>query len=406
MKKKLIIIGGGAAGYFAAINAAELNPNLEVIILEGSNKVLQKVKVSGGGRCNVSHACFTPNELVEFYPRGEKELLGPFHQFMTGDTMEWFENRGVSLKIEDDNRVFPESNSSQTIIDCFLEGANNSGVTLKLSTRVEAFEKIGDQFEIKTNSGNFIADYLLVASGSNTKVWNIISELGHTIIEPVPSLFTFNIEDNRLMDIPGISVVKATVKVLNSKLEEQGPLLITHWGLSGPGILKLSAWGALELFEKNYQFEIEVNWLSKKYETVLEFLKSEKQKNTKKQIILRSVFEDVSKRLWEKFVLAAEISETTQWAQLNNKQLENLAKQLTQSVFKVNGKSTFKDEFVTAGGVDLKEINFKRFESKLHKYLFFAGEVLNIDAVTGGFNFQNAWTSGWIVANSINSEKE
>ena len=406
MKKKLIIIGGGAAGYFAAINAAELNPTLEVIILEGSNKVLQKVKVSGGGRCNVSHACFTPNELVEFYPRGEKELLGPFHQFMTGDTMEWFENRGVSLKIEDDNRVFPESNSSQTIIDCFLEGANNSGVTLKLSTRVEAFEKIGGQFEIKTNSGNFIADYLLVASGSNTKVWNIISELGHTIIEPVPSLFTFNIEDNRLMDIPGISVVKATVKVLNSKLEEQGPLLITHWGLSGPGILKLSAWGALELFEKNYQFEIEVNWLSKKYETVLEFLKSEKQKNTKKQIILRSVFEDVSKRLWEKFVLAAEISETTQWAQLNNKQLENLAKQLTQSVFKVNGKSTFKDEFVTAGGVDLKEINFKRFESKLHKNLFFAGEVLNIDAVTGGFNFQNAWTSGWIVANSINSEKE
>ena len=405
MKKKLIIIGGGAAGYFAAINAAELNPNLEVIILEGSNKVLQKVKVSGGGRCNVSHACFTPNELVEFYPRGEKELRGPFHQFMTGDTMEWFENRGVSLKIEDDNRVFPESNSSQTIIDCFLESANNAGVTLKLSTRVEAFEKIGDQFEIKTNSGNFIADYLLVASGSNTKVWNIISELGHTIIEPVPSLFTFNIEDNRLMDIPGISVVKATVKVLNSKLEEQGPLLITHWGLSGPGILKLSAWGALELFEKNYQFEIEVNWLSKKYETVLEFLKSEKQKNTKKQIILRSVFEDVSKRLWEKFVLAAEISETTQWAQLNNKQLENLAKQLTQSVFKVNGKSTFKDEFVTAGGVDLKEINFKRFESKLHKYLFFAGEVLNIDAVTGGFNFQNAWTSGWIVANSINSEK-
>jgi len=405
MKKKLIIIGGGAAGYFAAINAAELNPNLEVIILEGSNKVLQKVKVSGGGRCNVSHACFTPNELVEFYPRGEKELLGPFHQFMTGDTMEWFENRGVSLKIEDDNRVFPESNSSQTIIDCFLEGANNSGVTLKLSTRVEAFEKIGEQFEIKTNSGNFIADYLLVASGSNTKVWNIISELGHTIIEPVPSLFTFNIEDNRLMDIPGISVPKATVKVLNSKLEEQGPLLITHWGLSGPGILKLSAWGALELFEKNYQFEIEVNWLSKKYETVLEFLKSEKQKNTKKQIILRSVFEDVSKRLWEKFVLAAEISETTQWAQLNNKQLENLAKQLTQSVFKVNGKSTFKDEFVTAGGVDLKEINFKRFESKLHKNLFFAGEVLNIDAVTGGFNFQNAWTSGWIVANSINSEK-
>ncbi|WP_445725539.1 NAD(P)/FAD-dependent oxidoreductase [Flavobacterium sp.] len=401
MKKKLIIIGGGAAGYFAAINAAELNNDLEVVILEGSNNVLQKVKVSGGGRCNVTHACFTPTDLVQFYPRGEKELRGPFHQFMTGDTMEWFENRGVPLKIEDDNRIFPESNSSQSIIDCFLESAKNAGVILKTSTRVDHISKNEDSYTVKTASETFTADYLLIASGSNAKVWDLISNLGHTIIAPVPSLFTFNIEDERLKDIPGISVPKATVKVLNSKLEEQGPLLITHWGLSGPGILKLSAWGALEFHQKEYQFEIEVNWLSKKQATVLEILKSEKQKNTKKQIILRSVFEDVSKRLWEKFVLASDISETTQWAQLNNKQLENLAKQLTQSVFKVNGKSTFKDEFVTAGGVDLKEINFKRFESKLHKNLFFAGEVLNIDAVTGGFNFQNAWTSGWIVANSI-----
>jgi len=401
MKKNFIIIGGGAAGYFAAINAAELNPNLEVIILEGSNKVLQKVKVSGGGRCNVSHACFTPNELIEFYPRGKKELRGPFHQFMTGDTMEWFENRGVPLKIEDDNRIFPESNSSQTIIDCFLESAKKAGVIVKTSTRVDAIEKNEEKFVVKTANENFIADYLLVASGSNTKVWNMISDLGHTIVQPVPSLFTFNIEDNRLAAIPGSSVPKASVKVLNSKLEVQGPLLITHWGLSGPGILKLSAWGALELFEKNYQFKIEVNWLSKKYEEVLEFLKSEKNKNSKKQIILHSVFEAISKRLWEKFVIAAQISETSQWAQLTNKQLEDLSKQLTQCIFKVNGKSTFKDEFVTAGGVDLKEINFKRFESKLHKNLFFAGEVLNIDAITGGFNFQNAWTGGWIVANSI-----
>tara|TARA_R110001583_G_scaffold192694_1_gene359537 strand:- start:7583 stop:8803 length:1221 start_codon:yes stop_codon:yes gene_type:complete len=402
MKKKFIIIGGGAAGYFAAINAAELNPDLEVLILEGSTKVLQKVKVSGGGRCNVTNACFTPSELVEFYPRGKKELRGPFHQFMTGDTMEWFENRGVSLKIEDDNRVFPESNSSQTIIDCFLESAKKAGVILKTSTRVDAIEKSNDTFIIKTNTEEFIADYLLVASGSNSKVWKMIEDLGHTIVESVPSLFTFNIEDKRLRDIPGSSVSKASVKVLNSKLREQGPLLITHWGLSGPGILKLSAWGALELHKKGYQFEIEVNWLSKKFEAVLEFLKSEKKKNSKKQVILRSVFEEISKRLWEKFVIAANISEDTQWAQLNNKQLENLAKQLTQGVFKVNGKSTFKDEFVTAGGVDLKEINFKRFESKLHSNLFFAGEVLNIDAVTGGFNFQNAWTSAWIVANSFN----
>ena len=401
MKKKLLIVGGGAAGYFAAINAAELNPELEVVILEGSNKVLQKVKVSGGGRCNVTHACFTPNELIEFYPRGNKELRGPFHQFMTGDTMEWFENRGVPLKIEDDNRIFPESNSSQTIIDCFLESAKNAGVILKTSTRVDAIEKLDNQYLVKTNDKEFIADYLLVASGSNTKVWNMVEQLGHTLVKPVPSLFTFNIEDEILKDIPGISVPKASVKVLNSKLEEQGPLLITHWGLSGPGILKLSAWGALELFEKDYNFEIEVNWLSKKTESVLDFLKSERQQNSKKQIVLRSVFEEIPKRFWEKFIVASEIQIESQWAQITNKQLENLAKQLTQSVFKVTGKSTFKDEFVTAGGVDLKEINFKRFESKLHPNLFFAGEVLNIDAVTGGFNFQNAWTSGWIVANSV-----
>ncbi|MBP8793730.1 MAG: NAD(P)/FAD-dependent oxidoreductase [Lutibacter sp.] len=399
--KKLLIVGGGAAGYFAAINAAELNPELEVIILEGSNKVLQKVKVSGGGRCNVTHACFTPNELIEFYPRGNKELRGPFHQFMTGDTMEWFENRGVSLKIEDDNRIFPESNSSQTIIDCFVESAENAGVILKLSTRVDSIEKNGELFVVKTAEVDFIADYVLIAAGSNTKVWNIIKELGHSIIEPVPSLFTFNIKDNRLTDIPGISVPKAEVKVLNSKLEEQGPLLITHWGLSGPGILKLSAWGAIEFSEKDYHFEIEVNWLSKKTEHILETLKTEKQKNSKKQVILRSVFEEIPKRLWEKLVIAAEIDMTEQWAQLNNKQLESLTNQLTKCVFKVTGKSTFKDEFVTAGGVDLKEINFKRFESKLHENLFFAGEVLNIDAVTGGFNFQNAWTSAWIVANSV-----
>jgi predicted Rossmann fold flavoprotein len=401
--KKLIIIGGGAAGYFAAINAAELNPDLEVVILEGSNKVLQKVKVSGGGRCNITHACFIPNELIEFYPRGKKELRGPFHHFMTGDTMEWFEKRGVPLKIEDDNRIFPESNSSQTIIDCFLESAKNVGVILKTSTRADSIEKKDEQFIVRTNNGEFIADFVVIAAGSNIKVWNMIEELGHSIIKPVPSLFTFNIVDERLKDIPGISVPKAFVKILNSKLTEQGPLLITHWGLSGPGILKLSAWGALELFEREYQFEIEVNWISKKYETVLEYLKSEKKKSSKKQIILRTVFEEIPKRLWEKFVVAAQISVDSQWAQLSNKQLEDLAKQLTQSVFKVSGKSTFKDEFVTAGGVDLKEINFKRFESKLHKNLFFAGEVLNIDALTGGFNFQNAWTGGWIVANSVNN---
>jgi len=403
MKKKFVIIGGGAAGFFAAINAAEMNTELEVIILEGSNDVLQKVKVSGGGRCNVTNACFTPSELVEFYPRGKKELRGPFHQFMTGDTMEWFNNRGVPLKIEDDNRIFPESNSSQTIINCFLESAENAGVKVLKRTRVTAIEGAEEKYKITTDKNIFEADYLLVASGSNSKVWNMVEGFGHKIIQPVPSLFTFNIKNTILQDIPGISVPKATVKVLNSKLEEQGPLLITHWGLSGPGILKLSAWGALELSNKGYQFEIEVNWLSKKTESVLDYLKSQKKKQSKKQVILRSIFEEISKRFWVKFVVAANISESSQWAQLSNKQLEDLANQLTKCKFQVNGKSTFKEEFVTAGGIDLKEINFKRFESKLHKNLFFAGEVLNIDAITGGFNFQNAWTGGWIVANSVNS---
>ncbi|MDD3721672.1 MAG: NAD(P)/FAD-dependent oxidoreductase [Lutibacter sp.] len=401
MKKKFIIIGGGAAGFFAAINAAEMHPDLEVIILEGSNNVLQKVKVSGGGRCNVSHACFTPNELVEFYPRGKKELLGPFHQFMTGDTMEWFENRGIPLKIEDDNRIFPESNSSQTIIDCFLESAKNAGVQLKTSTRVDAIEINEEKFIIKTNFENFTTDFLLVATGSNAKVWGMMENLGHTIIKPVPSLFTFNISDERLKDIPGISVPKAIVNVINSKLSAEGPLLITHCGLSGPGILKLSAWGALEFYQKDYQFEIEVNWLSKSFENVLNELKSAKKEQSKKQVILRSIFEEIPKRLWEKLVTTAQIQSDSQWAQLSNKQLESLANQLAKSHFKVSGKSTFKEEFVTAGGIDLKEINFKRFESKLHKNLFFAGEVLNIDAITGGFNFQNAWTGGWIVAESV-----
>jgi len=401
--KKLVVIGGGAAGYFAAINAAELNPDLEVVILEGSNKVLQKVKVSGGGRCNVTHACFVPSELTEFYPRGKKELRGPFHQFMTGDTMEWFENRGVPLKIEDDNRIFPESNSSQTIIDCFLDSAKNAGVVLKTSSRVESIEKSDDAFLIKVNGEELNADYLLVASGSNSKVWNMVEKLGHKVMPSVPSLFTFNIQHEILKDIPGISVPQATVKVLNSKLEENGPLLITHWGLSGPVILKLSAWGALELHKKRYHVEIEVNWLSKKYDVVLDLLKSAKKENAKKLVVLRAVFEVIPKRFWMKLVVASKISETAQWAQLNNKQLENLATCLTRCTFKVNGKSTFKEEFVTAGGVDLKEINFKRFESKIHPNLFFAGEVLNIDAVTGGFNFQNAWTGGWIVANAVNN---
>ncbi len=398
---KIIIIGGGAAGFFVAITAAENNLKAEVIILEKGKKVLQKVKISGGGRCNVTHACFVPNELVEFYPRGKKELLGPFHRFMIGDTIEWFENRDVPLKIEDDNRVFPVSNSSQSIIDCLTESVENAGVKVLLNQNVQLVKQHGEAFEIITSTDTFSADKLLIATGSNPKMWALAETLGHTIVEPVPSLFTFNINDKRLKDLLGVSVPMATIKILKTKLKSSGPLLITHWGMSGPGILKLSAFGARILAEKNYQYNVEVNWLSKPTEKVFETLKSAKKDLNKKQIALKSLYSDIPKRLWERLVLASNINITACWVDLSNKQLQELANQLTKGVFNANGKSTFKDEFVTSGGINLKEIDFKRFESKIHKNLFFAGEILDIDAVTGGFNFQNAWTGGFIAGNAM-----
>ena len=401
MKQKVIIIGGGAAGFFTAITAAETNQNLEVIILEKGNKVLQKVKVSGGGRCNVTHACFDPKELVEFYPRGRKELLGPFHKFMTGDTMLWFESRGVKLKIETDNRVFPVTNSSQTIIDCLLNSAEKAGVVLKLNQKVEAISKINNQFKITSPTETFLADKLVITTGSNPKFWNIIEGLGHTIVTPVPSLFTFKINDRRIREIPGISVTNASMSIAGFPLEVNGPLLITHWGMSGPAVLKLSAFGARYLADKNYQYTVIINWLSTPFSDVLNELKALKKEQPKKLVHLKSVFHEIPRRLWEKLVFAAEIKNDMRWADLSYKQLECLANQLTKSVLNAEGKTTFKEEFVTAGGIDLKEINFKRFESKIHKNLFFAGEVLNIDAVTGGFNFQNAWTGGYIVGKTV-----
>ena len=401
MKQKVIIIGGGAAGFFTAITAAETNPNLEVIILEKGNKVLQKVKVSGGGRCNVTHACFDPKELVEFYPRGRKELLGPFHKFMTGDTMEWFESRGVKLKIETDNRVFPVTNSSQTIIDCLLNSAEKAGVVLKLNQKVEAISKINNQFKITSPTETFLADKLVITTGSNPKFWNIIEGLGHTIVTPVPSLFTFKINDQRIREIPGITVTNASMSIAGFPLEVNGPLLITHWGMSGPAVLKLSAFGARYLADKNYQYTVIINWLSTPFSDVLNELKALKKEQPKKLVHLKSVFHEIPRRLWEKLVFAAEIKNDMRWADLSYKQLECLANQLTKSVLNAEGKTTFKEEFVTAGGIALKEINLKRFESKIHKNLFFAGEVLNIDAVTGGFNFQNAWTGGYIVGKAM-----
>ena len=396
----IIIVGGGAAGFFTAINIVEKNPKIKVAILERGSEVLSKVRISGGGRCNVTHACFEPNELVKFYPRGEKELRGPFHQFCSGDTVEWFSNHGVELKIEEDGRMFPVSNSSQTIIDCFLQATQKLGISVLTGQSVQSIFKKDDFWKIETQNENYITEKLILATGSNPKIWEMLQNFGHAIVNPVPSLFTFNIKDSRIKELPGVSAL-VSVKVKDTKLTSTGPLLITHWGMSGPAILKLSAWGARVLSEKNYQFTIFVNWLNDvDADDAEKILKDLKQEHAKKAVAKKSPF-DFPNRLWESLVLASNIQEETKWADLSKIQLQNLANQLTNSSFQVNGKSTFKEEFVTAGGIDLKEINFKTMGSKLHKNLYFAGEIVNVDAVTGGFNFQNAWTSGFILANSL-----
>lgn len=396
----ILIVGGGAAGFFTAINIVEKNPSLKVAILERGSEVLNKVRISGGGRCNVTHACFEPNELVKFYPRGEKELRGPFHQFCSGDTVEWFEKHGVELKIEADGRMFPISNSSQTIIDCFMDATKKMGISVLTNQSVQSIFKKDSHWKVETQSETYLSEKLILATGSNPKIWEMLQNFGHAIVSPVPSLFTFNIKDPRIAALPGVSA-QVSVKVNSTKLESSGPLLITHWGMSGPAILKLSAWGARILHDKNYQFSISINWLndidSDDAEIILKELKLE---HAKKAVSKKSPFE-LTNRLWESLVMASGIDAETKWADLSKNQLQKLSHQLTNGLFQVNGKSTFKEEFVTAGGIDLKEINFKTMESKLHENLYFAGEVVNIDAVTGGYNFQNAWTSGFIVANSI-----
>ena len=396
----VLVVGGGAAGFFAAINTAEQNPKLKIAILERGSNVLSKVKISGGGRCNVTHAEFIPQELVLNYPRGEKELRGPFHNYMTGDTMEWFESRGVPLKIEEDGRVFPVSNSSQTIIDCFLEQVKKYKIELLLNHPVQGIRYKNETWELDTIKGVFSTPKLLIATGSNPKIWKLLASLGHEVISAVPSLFTFNIKDPRLKTIPGVVATDVRVSVVDSNLESEGPLLVTHTGLSAPSILKLSAYGALELAEKKYKFQIQVNFIK---QTLLECNKQlfEVKKQSSKKTILKSAQFNLPKRLWEQLVMASNISDHLRWADVSKEKLHGLACELTQAVFKVDGKSTFKEEFVTAGGVELKGVNFKTFESKHYKNLFFAGEVLNIDAVTGGFNVQNAWTSAFIAAQQL-----
>ncbi|MDC1229962.1 aminoacetone oxidase family FAD-binding enzyme, partial [bacterium] len=334
------------------------------------------------------------------YPRGEKELLGPFHSFMTGDTIAWFEERGVALKIEEDGRMFPVSNSSQTIIDCFLNEAQKHNVELLYNHAVKAIRTNQSVFFIETSQGILECDKLVVATGSNPKMWKVLEDLGHTIVQPVPSLFTFDIKDKRIKGIPGVVAQNIEVKVRGTDLVSEGPLLITHVGMSAPAILKLSAFGAVELAKRNYNFNIEINFIRQEADSCLDYLKNFKQDFAKKLVVNSTQF-DLPKRLWKQLVLASNINESQRWAELNKQQLEALSLQLTEAVFNVTGKSTFKEEFVTAGGVDLKEINFKTYQSKCIPNLYLVGEVINVDAVTGGFNFQNAWTGAYIASKSI-----
>ncbi|WP_207219982.1 BaiN/RdsA family NAD(P)/FAD-dependent oxidoreductase [Emticicia agri] len=404
----LIIVGGGAAGFFTAINAAEKNKNLKIAILDRGREVLQKVKVSGGGRCNVTHACFEPTQLVNYYPRGNRELLQPFQQFNPTHTIEWFESRGVRIKKEADGRMFPVSNSSQSIIDCFLDACRKNCIEIITNTRVESIEKQDGQWQLHTiGNRQYLAKKLMIATGSDTAVWKLLENLGVSLVSPVPSLFTFNIKDERIQDLMGISVENVVCQLSSAKnkilttFSSNGAILITHWGLSGPAILKLSAWAARELRELNYDFEVIVNWLGKTdIEKIRQHLHQQIGNQPKKNVLANAEF-GLSIRLWKSLCIASGIGEYQKWAETGKKHISRLVEQLTASRFSVNGKSTFKEEFVTAGGVELAEVDFEKFSLKKYPDIYMAGEVLNIDAVTGGFNFQAAWTGAWIAAQHL-----
>jgi predicted Rossmann fold flavoprotein len=403
-KKQLVVIGGGAAGFFCAINAARMNPGLEVTIAEKTNKLLSKVKVSGGGRCNVTHACFSIADMIKKYPRGAAFLKKAFHHFFTTDTIEWFAARGVELKTEADGRMFPVTNSSQTVIDCLMKEANKYGVQIVMNAEVKQLTKESDRFEISIADNRMLhADYVCIASGGYPKSvqFDWLKKAGHAIEAPVPSLFTFNMPGNTITALMGVVVENAAVKIMGTKLQEQGPLLITHWGMSGPAVLKLSAWGARELQTKNYEFKIIVNWIPDFNENTLrEKMQQLRFDIAAQKIINRNPFA-LPNRLWEYLLQQADIDVDLRWADLPAAKQNKLIKMLCVQEFTVKGKTTFKEEFVTSGGIELNDIDYNTMQSKKLPGLFFAGEVINVDGVTGGFNFQNAWTTGWIAAKAV-----
>lgn len=408
-KQRLIVIGGGAAGFFCAINAARLNPALEVIILEKTSKVLAKVRISGGGRCNVTHACFSISEMVRKYPRGTNFLKRSFHLFFTSDTIQWFAARGVPLKTEADGRMFPQSNTSQTIIDCLVGEMNKYGVELRMMADVVRIGKTDQtSFEIiLSDQRRLTADYICIACGGYPKssMFEWLRQLGHTIEPPVPSLFTLNMPGNPITQLMGVAVPDVQVKVAGSKLIEQGPVLITHWGLSGPAILRLSAWGARELAEQQYKFSIQLNWLPAYNEQSLKEEFQQWRFDLAAQKMNNRNPANLPQRLWEYLLLQSGINGNTRWADLPAKEQNKLIKNICAQEHEVSGKTTFKEEFVTAGGIQLSEVDAQSMQSKILPGLYFAGEILDVDGITGGFNFQHAWTSGFVAAKNISEHR-
>ena len=400
----VIIVGGGPAGFFAAIRCAELNLKLNVLIIEKASQTLGKVIISGGGRCNVTHACFESAQLITYYPRGGSELRGAFSRFQPQDTVQWFESRGVKLKTEADGRMFPVTDDSNTIAECLQESARKAGVKVELRTSLLKVEKVsrgGFKLELRKEAKSFHlqTNKLVIATGSDRNTLDSLKSLGHKIEEPVPSLFTFNIKDKRIDGLAGVSVENVTVKM--DSVAQRGPILVTHWGLSGPAVLRLSAWGARELFEKNYRAQLIVNWLDDySFDKALDILQKNKdwKDNVRKKVVTNPAFSQIPIRLWKQLV---HFIGDKNWGDVSKAELRKLAQELTAGEFKIQGKGQFKEEFVTCGGVSLKEVDFKTMQSRVVENLFFAGEVLDIDGITGGFNFQSSWTTGWLAGTAL-----
>ncbi|RYC71099.1 BaiN/RdsA family NAD(P)/FAD-dependent oxidoreductase [Spirosoma sordidisoli] len=404
MSLRIVVIGGGAAGFFGAITAAETFPDASVTILEKNRTVLNKVRISGGGRCNVTHACFDNRQLVRYYPRGEKPLRTLLPIFDAAATVRWFENRGVSLKTEADGRMFPTTNTSETIVDCLLDTARKLGISVRTSCGVESLDPTGGSWTLHLLNGERLeADRVLVATGGYPQrpSYDWLPEQDEPLISPVPSLFTFNAPGSFLLPLAGVSVSDAKVYVVETRQEQRGPVLLTHWGFSGPAVLRLSAWAARELAERDYRFTLRINWTPDLNDnSVRVALQNFRQQNGRKQVISQNPF-GLPGRLWQALASQSDIAAEQRWADLPAKPLNRLAERMTNSQFGVEGKSTFKEEFVTCGGISLDALTLQTLESRAQPGLFFAGEVLNVDGITGGFNFQNAWTTGYIAGRHI-----